>query len=62
MNPEIESTQTKITQSGPKALAQGIFRLHTSHEAGTNSRDVEHEYEPLAVSPAEQAFTTGVIR
>ena len=62
MNPEIESTHTKIIQSGTKFLDQAIYRSRRTQQPDRNSPDVEHEYEPLAVSPAEQAFDTGVIR
>lgn len=62
MNRETESTQTKITHSGPKALVQGIFRINGSHVARTNSRDVEHAHEPPRLAPADAAFESGVIR
>ncbi|MGH3761319.1 hypothetical protein [Actinophytocola sp.] len=62
MNLEIESTHPKITQSGTKALVQGIFRFHNTQQPGKNTRDVEHEHEPLTVSPAEQAIESEAIR
>lgn len=62
MNLEIESTHTKITQSGTKPLAQDIFRFSGSPQAGTNSRDVEHDHQPPPSAPADAAFETGVLR
>jgi hypothetical protein len=62
MNSEIESTLTKITPSGLDGLVHGIFCARDSQRARRNSRDVEYEYEPLPVSPAEQVHAGGVIR
>jgi hypothetical protein len=62
MNSEIESTLTKITPSGLDGLVHGIFYARGSRRAHANSRDVEYEYEPLPVSPAEQVVASGVIR
>lgn len=62
MNLEIESTHTKITQSGTKPLAQDIFRPIGSQQGHTNSRDAEHDHEPRPTTPAAAALETGVIQ
>jgi hypothetical protein len=62
MTTESESELAKITQSSVSGKAQGTALRMGVHIGLRNSRVVAHEYEPLSVSPAEQASDTGVIR
>jgi hypothetical protein len=62
MNSEVESPRPKITPTGSPTQVQDIVPGPNVHSGLRNSRVVAHQYEPLPVSPAEQAVDNGVIR
>jgi hypothetical protein len=62
MNSEVESERPETTQTSLNTRDQATSADTAPRHIRPNSRDVAHQYEPLSVSPAEQAFDTGVIR